>query len=302
MIVLVIMVIAADTISITFYRFMFYYAKLTGLMPIQVLTEKNPHLAKSCWFSIGYSAFSTILLILLVVCQFFKFSDYVERSQSTQTIIVMIFIGCVVNSFKNLWLYMSQTLNHKQLVNLVNDAFKLKKVVTESFAINEVFLDKHCRQMTHRKILLSLVQVLILIYALLLTYNTRESNVMFSLDFLFTFLTDGLSILFTSVYFGSMLVVLQCYRYLNKKLKRSIKHIHNIALNGGGKMKMQMYCDVCDTIDRIANIYDQISVFTKNFNSFISIILALALLDAIIYTLCAVIIDFICSLYFYYCY
>lgn len=277
-------------LSIAFNNILLYHSKLIGLIPFRIFRLKTFYVAKSDRCILGYSIFIALVVIpMITVCQFYLYLNAIHRDKHHQTIIVVVFIENGIKHLKIIWIYVSQILNHNDLVNLINEAFKLRNDVMEYLAINGFFLDKDCQHMTFKKILLSLVQVLIVISSLVCAYHIHQSKTIYVIECIFTILTEAFSILFTSVYFGSMLLVLQCYRYLNKQLEIAVKRIHNISLNFKRDMKMQMYCDVCDTIDKIANFYDQITVFTKKLNAFISIVLAIVLLDEILCTLSGVI-------------
>lgn len=272
-----------NTISFTYYNCLFYYAKLSGLIPIQILTQNQTHAAKSSWFSISYSILSaTIVIPLVTACAYFIISVFVYLKNDHVTMVIVIVIANLINTFKTMWLYICQILNHKKLVKLINDAFKLRKIIMKYFAINGALLDKHCRKMTHTRIMLTVVQILLSFGGLGGVYMAHGFSVVFYVDLVLAMLTDILYMLFACVYFGSMMLVLQFYRYLNKELKIAIKQIPNITLNYQQQdmIKTQMYCDVSDTIDQIANFYDEICVFTMEFNSFFTISLALALLYA----------------------
>lgn len=263
------------------YTVLFKYTKLCGLMPIQLVNNVIPNVVKSTFWTIGYSIFSALIAInVLLFCGYKHIKAVFHRDKDHETVVIVIVIGMTVSTLKVVWFYVSQIVNHSKLIGLVNEGFQMKIYVMKVCDVKDVFLDKQCQYMTCTKLIAFLGQNLIFFYTCTLyeTFNAGPYEMIY-INCLLTIVLQGVSVLFGWVYFGGMIFLLQCYRYINNQLDIAIKLINNIDQNERRQMKMQKYCDVCDTIDEIANLYSQIAEYVRKCNSFNAFLLTLALLD-----------------------
>lgn len=274
--------------NLTFYDLVFKYTRFCGLMPIEVL--KHSQFAKTSFFTVCYSIIIYIIVsILLIICQIVRFSAVRYRDEQHQTIIVLLVIESAVTSFKTLWLYLSQIIYRHKLVQLVNKAFRIKNDLIKFCGLHGAFFDKNCQFMTRVKMCAVCLQVYILIFSNFAYKHFHVgSDFEYYSDSVLTFLTDCISLIFGCVYFGSMIVILQLFRHLNRKLESAIICIYKISENDRRKMKMQMYCDVCDTIDQITMFYGKISFYTLELVTFLTFPLTISILASFLNTLSGV--------------
>lgn len=68
-------------------------------------------------------------------------------------------------------------------------------------------------------------------------------------------------------YFG-MLVALQLHLRINERLKRNLFQINNIKKNfNRNNLKMQLYCNLSDEIDKLSLMYCEVETFSKEINT-----------------------------------
>lgn len=246
-----------------------------------------------------YTAFMIIFVsIILFVCKSVEYEN-IQFRDAGHTTTIMVNVAQICSSYwRTVGIYILQLSYHSAFVRCINDGFRIHKHLDElchdgdENAPSTTFLDTKCRSFMYAKGGTVLLQIGIIfltsfLYPYIAGLYGTQNVIVYVASTLFT---DGIGIVVSSIYCGGLLVALQFYRNLNRKLQRVIKAIRRVSWDETeqSKVKMQFYLDASDTLDRIAAMYDSITKYTLNFNGLLSMAILLTLLNSFMFSLCGV--------------
>lgn len=263
-------------------------ANIFGLVPYKL--KLNPIKASASSFAMGYSFFFTICIaFLLIICEVATFSGKYVRQINHQTVTTVNAVESIVGGFCVILIFLLQIFQRNKFIFFINEANKIYNHIYEFKNLKiRPFLDKKCSYLLMTKILSVFSQFLITITSLCLSNYRGNIFIEYFIRTLNIFFTDILTIIFSSLYFFAMIVALQFFRHLNKKLIETMKMIREISTNEKSKMKMQQYCNMSDVLDKLANLYGRISFFVENINGLFSLSILLTILNAFVLSLSGV--------------
>lgn len=272
-------------------RILYIFTKYSGLLPLQ-LQSKQPYAIPSK-SAASYCIICTIIAsCILFYSKLEDFHNLLIRDQDHQTIIIVNGIKILSSYLRTICLYVSQLIHRKQFINIINEGCRIRHHIDElcDKAENTQFLDKKCSYFVTIKAITLICQILIIMVATFLQplytgHGIARTMIIYAMG---TYLSDGLAMIVSSIFCFGMVVALQFYRHLNKRLSCLMSKIRKASWDDKMKMKMQFYCDSSDQLDRIANVYDQISKYTCQMNGFMSMAMLLTILNAFVYTLSGV--------------
>lgn len=93
--------------------------------------------------------------------------------------------------------------------------------------------------------------------------------------------TNIVNTIFTNIYFGCMLLILQFYYVINENVEeimRSVGHVDRVQ-GGRQKMSMQAYCDFSDRLDQISDMFERVTRCLKMMIALFSVQLLMTFLD-----------------------
>lgn len=159
--------------------------------------------------------------------------------------------GVIIRTFT---LTLMQILNREMIIKLINEICDMKK--SFNGLKFERFLDKKQQHLLQLKLLSVLFQIIVIIgdcFSLTGTSLKLYGNVMQYVN------VYSLSILLNTNYFCVMIFILQFYIELNKKIRKAMDDIGQVACGTKNKMKMQEFCEISDTVDQISIVYDRVT-------------------------------------------
>lgn len=106
---------------------------------------------------------------------------------------------------------------------------------------------------------------------------------------LIMFCSSFFSMVLTLLQFATILEVAQMYRALNKKLRTCVERIRQVSqMPRRCKMRMQMFCDVSDDVDKIAQLFKLVSLFNGQVCRVFSVSMLVNIVNSFAYALFAV--------------
>lgn len=268
-----------------YFRALYCVAKLCGFAPYKFIANETVT-TKISWISTGYSFLVAICANIAFVWSL-KVYFVASAENRINTLRIIFKIEQLVSVVRNVVAYVFLIWCQHRMINSINYALRIMSRVHGNM---ENFLDFRCTRIAFTRFMIILIQIALMYSSLLLSYLYTYSKKMFFLQMLtkLTF-SNGITIVLSPMHFAVCLVNLQFFRLVNNRLSKCIQRINNISqMDQRITMRMQMYCDVSDEIDRTARMYKRVLSCANGFTGAFSWSMLVILLNSTVSSLAGV--------------
>lgn len=204
---------------------------------------------------------------------YFKF---LISENSTNEIRPMYFVYMMLTTLswiKIIWLFIIDLWNESELIQAINDAFELQNRINllaksseELYVLQIEILTRSVFVLRVRVITLC-GQLIIIFVAIAFAPLWRQTRFTFEM-FVRIYITY-LAVIRTTLQYAAFFVLWKFYFHLNLRLKMCMATLAKIDCTEEGKyrMRMQVFCDLSDEIDRLAMLYERCRLLTEKFAS-----------------------------------
>lgn len=267
----------------------YLFAKFIGLMPF-ILNYKHKSISVNIWstvYPIIIGIFITFATPICFIVMITITSVIFEKAIFSIVISLQQSAGCIITII----IYFLQIKNRKQLVKMINDGFLINESIIELYP-NEKFLNRKFLINYFLRLILFIIQT-ISNFDMIFVLHKLVNDISFK-HYISYIGVAYTSIIFTTIstfYYIGMLSSMNFYRILNKKLNTIMDRIQQLETdendndidddydenntiinkNLSKNSKMSIHCELSDSIDRIALLYDRICCFTNSINTLFSI-------------------------------
>lgn len=262
-----------------------------GLAPFKVLSD--PPYIKVSKGSAFYSYVYTIFMFfLLLLCNVNYFNVELTGPYGHATTIFVGTIIVITSTCRTMSIYILQIKNRYVIMKILIDARRIyaniQNLNTDQNGVSKKFLDSKCLRLAKWKIMAVFIQVFIIIVSFYLYKDFFRGQYKYQLYLKCTqtIFTDGISIIFSSIFFCLMLFALQSFRHLNNNLKCAMNSLISPLLDNNSKV--QLHVDVCNTIHQLEYLYGKIVQYIEMVNDRASVPLLMILLQSFVYALARV--------------
>lgn len=188
----------------------------------------------------------------------------------------------IVSVEKSIFGYVFQQWSKHRLIGIIDEAFEISQHIcaTCDDTLASGCISIKSMKMFKAKVTATLLQTVILVCT---GYQLQRKSFSFRLQVIM--FSHWVGTMMSSMFFCGMFVVWQFYLTLNRKLKICINGVELVGQSQAHQMRMQMFCDLSDVIDRLASLYDRCLVFTKRVNSYFTLSVFVALAHAFVMVL-----------------
>lgn len=241
------------TIVKAFSRTVQILIKLLGLLPFRIHYNNDVDLLESRTAEILYSLGIAIFLSGLVCFSFMNFVSSPVDNINQNTLSITLRIERFCDLSQSILTYFSLCYYRKNQIECINMVNKIH-VELRCFCKSPHRYDSEYERIMKYVIAWTMVQSALSIGTWLL--YMANSAMGFIQITIITIFANLFSMLLTLMQFGMLIEVAQLYRRLSEKLTLCVARIRQISsLSRRKQMKMQMFCDVSDDIDKIALLY-----------------------------------------------
>lgn len=215
---------------------------------------------------------STIMAVCIAIglnCFFIVFTkknfEYSFMEELEGTFITVAKLENSACLLRNFVMSIGLIIHRKAFVRLINDVRQIALKI-QQIGKYEQFLDDKCQRMVRWNIVLIVFQMglIILLVYLYSRYEGQFSPSKFFHIICQAYLTNVYEMTVTAIHFTGLLIILQIFRHINNRLRECVATIRQIAqMDPRNKMRMQMYCDVSDSIDEIASLFNSLTNCTN---------------------------------------
>lgn len=213
-------------------------------------------------------AFSTIIIIIVVIFARGRIlviiADKNEKFVGNFILLIQIALSALAISILGFF----QVIHRNDYVRLINKLVDLNRSIKAQTTYEEEFIDRYCLRLYNIRLSVTLLQVSILLCPLVgdIVDGEEWKNV---ISFLFILYTHVTRTIFDFMIFGSMLVVLQLYRDINRRTEIIMDNLANVQTSTVGRNgRMQIYCDLSDGLDVMAGLYEQVTALVEDLVKF----------------------------------
>lgn len=226
-----------------------------------------------------YSLMFTILICITfgsmaTTADIFMTKEAIGRKK-THFHVTMILIMVTVQ--KSIFGYVFQYWSNHKLIGIVNEAFEVSQHISR---LCDDALNTGCTSIKSMKVLKAKVTATLLQAAIIVSTGYQLQKKSFSYKMQVIIFSHWVVAMMSSMFFCGMFVVWQFYLTLNRKLKICLTGVELVGQSKANQMRMQMFCDLSDIIDRLATLYERCLVFAKRVNDFFTISVFVALVHA----------------------
>lgn len=256
--------------NLTALRVLYFVSKLNGLIPFTFslkerrATQSLPSRIYCFTISAALSYFSYVGLHIFISIT----NDVANQTEHGQLYFVY-FILAILGWLKKSLLSIVDFWQEATMIDLINEAFELDQLIIplnqSSIQIRKLISYVYRRSSSlclSREITL-IMQFNVVVGSFLFVPFMKNADLSFHLFTRLYFL--AIFFLRSTILFCGMLVVFQFFVQLNYRLKIAIETI-NISSRISKNMKMQIYCDVSDEIDRLSTLFTRCCKFYEKFN------------------------------------
>lgn len=271
-------------------RLLSFAAKLFGLAPFCLRFGEKGKMASCSKLS---TAYAIVAAILANIAFFWSLNDYFEAPSQfkyDKTLSTIFMFESLMSLIRNLTVYLVLLINQWKMINSINSMQRTHNEL-QRFVHFETFIDNHCGKTLQWRKRVTVIQVMI--SCLCVFFNSQYAwnyswKKFVRMGTLLCF-SNGISIVLGPMHFAAGISMLQMFRLVNIYLGESIQAITNITqLDSRTRMRMQLYCDASDEMDRIARMYKQVSMCSKEFCKAFSWSILIELLNSSVCTLTGV--------------
>lgn len=263
-----------NTNSLGILYFLYCVAFLNGMVTFHFSTippaaERNPlYRLYAFLFVSGLAVFTYTSSMELV-----SFSVTENSTNEVRPIYFVYLMLTTLSWTKTIWLSIIDLWNESELIHAVNDAFDLQHCINllaksseELHTLKIEILTRSVPVLRVRLITL-LGQLLILFGAIPFIPFWRQKSLTFKM--LVRIYVTFLSVIRTTLQYAVFFVMWTFYFHLNRRLEMCMATLAKIdcAEEGKYRMRMQVFCDLSDEIDRLAVLYERCRLLTEKFSS-----------------------------------
>lgn len=261
----------------------FYYLATVNAMLAFRLSSTRPWKAELCTTRTLYCyVFSTLMAMLLPSSQM-KILLNIKRPQEKFVGTFVFLLQIVLSAVTTVFMFYFQVIQRHGYVRIINKIVTLNELIKTQTAEKTTFFDPCCQKLYWTRIAVALVQVSVLMVSLIgfIGQLAGDSWLIPTLFFIFVLYTHTVHIIFSLIFIGSMMVMLQLYRDVNGKIEQLIDVVLTVQGSDiGGHGRMQRYCDLSDGLDVMAQLYERVTDISLDMMRFFGIHLLLDLLNA----------------------
>lgn len=263
--------------------------KLNGLIPLNFTSKRlTPTKAITSTSSLIYcTTFCVAIFFLLPIAQIFILC-HINLMHHGKFINFLVFLfEIILRTFRCISLYIIQLINRMKFAHLINDGYRLYTAWTNLYP-NDTFFDQNYFLYLVVKFFANICQLFIVCCSFFGYFNAKHypSMIVHIFTFFLIQYSNYILTIITFMYFWHMLIVAQFYRNFNRKIELLLKQLNGmVKLNNDAnkyQMKMQIFCNMSDEIDRIIILYEWTTNYTKMIVNCYSIQLILLLLDSFV--------------------
>lgn len=271
--------------------------KCFGLIQFNVSMSKFNDI--SIFISKPWMFYSVLISILNIMCTIIAIQNAIEVSITNKLILMLIFrLKIVVGFARTALLYIFQIYNCKSYINFLKESVFIHSHLNKLFSPGH-FMDKRIAKCIRTKMGLWLFQTIFMLSNVLayihifngFSLSWKYETSLFSVCYVI--LSNIVKTTINNIYFASMLIVMQFYTVVNKKVSKIMQNVLQMGEDGKSKLKMQAFCDFSDELDRISNIFDDVTTFLNKQLRFFSLQLLLLIIDCF----CSVLYEVIVLIY-----
>lgn len=267
-------------------------SKLNGQMPFKYDYQDKcaKQSTRDTLISIIFGSVVCVLVLSAVIFIYVQ-QRYLYSFDSTPKFILLFvnYIELIFIFVRIFCVFYGQIQQRNLAMFLINEGFWLYNHLAEDLYPDGLFLDQKCSYIRSSKCVSIIVQTMVVLMGV--TINTPDRielglwQVICLAIFSYVYM---LAILDTTVFFAKMLVALQFYRHLNRRVRKIVHKVDEMTQQDSRSMKMQMCCDLSDQIDRIAIMYELITKYVNNLNDWFTMQLVVCFVNAFLVILCEV--------------
>lgn len=236
-------------------------AKCFGIFPFRY----QHYLAELTTVTILYSVIVSIVYNVLLIWSTMKFlipdaTIYNPTKNTKHLVLKFDTYSCIA---RDVSIYFSVIYHRELLVQTVNSVGNILTKLGVTFG---TFLDKNCRQKVYVKVGVTLIQLIICIYLTFdfITFPNNSHPRIYNIKVIISsILTYVFGLIIGNVHFTAMLIIVQLFRIINRKLQNCMTRIEVISRIERGSMRMQMFCELSDQIDELSTMYKYIANCNK---------------------------------------
>lgn len=231
-------------------------------------------------------AYSFLMTVFNIICTILATKNAIQDSVLDKFILMLFFrLRLTVGFVRIVLIYIFQFFNYKSYINFLKEAFFIHSHLNKMFP-PEHFVDKFVWKCFMTKIGMWIFQIFLMLSNLFvyiqILVDRRISDYGSSLlSVCYMISSNIIKTSISCIYFGSMIIIMQFYNVVNKNIS---KMMHNVLqmdkLQGKNKIKMQVFCNFSDELDRISKIFDHVTSFLNKQLQFFTMQLLLLIIDS----------------------
>lgn len=223
-----------------------------------------------------YRLYAFLIASVLAVVTYSSRTVYAKLAVATNEVRAMYIVYTMLTTLswvKTSWLSIIDMWNESELIQAVNEAFDLQHRINLLARSSE---ELHVLKMEilTRSVLVLRVRVITLIGQLIILFGAIPfvpfwRNTGFTFQMIARIYINYIAVIRTALQYAAFFVMWTFYFQLNHRLKICIATLGKIdcAEEGKYRMRMQVYCDLSDEIDRLAMLYERCRLLTERFSS-----------------------------------
>ena len=263
---------------------MYYLLLLIGLAPFSLSTSASKTTASlSRSVSICSFLFISATLSMIMYGSYLFISIDLKEGFSTLTTRIVHLTEISSNVFKVFCIYSKHFFYRNDFVKIINNGFRIHQCFIKFNVVKQAsFLDKKCAHYLCVQCIASCIQLFMLFYCLTTYKWSLKHPENFDLwTVLMAYWPDWMSLIVMNAYAACMLVSWQFYRYLKNNLYNCMMKINDVTfMENRNIMKMQLFCDTSDEIDRLTKLYQDVYLFTQDIRKMFQIQVLYGFIDA----------------------
>lgn len=247
---------------------LYFLTTINALAPYR-LYLKSPIHAETCALRTIYCyTISSIIFVIVLFNSYTQIITIIVARDDKFVGFIIFLIQILVTASATSILCFFQVIHRHDFVRRINKCVELNKLIKSKTLNQHAFLDQFCIRVSNIRMCVSLFQVAILMLPMV-GESIDGQDAYRLLTFFFVSYTHCIRTIYDFMFFGGMLIVLQFYRDVNCRIKSIMSDTEHLQTSDFGfHRRMQVYCDLSDELDIMAQLYEQVTDFVLDLMKF----------------------------------
>lgn len=262
-------------------QYLSHFTKACGLLPFRI-RFRDKIKVEMCPISLFYCCVHASVLAALSIFAVVVAIDSTADDKLTLTIIFLM--STIFSYCRNIDFYLFQIRKRHLYASTIEDITNLYDRLERLNQTTHRLFNPQFARICRIRLLGWSIQIVLMLSNIFMYKNTfavddenyQRRLIAISLEVY----TNVVKTIFTNIYFGSMLLMLQFFYVINENIVEIMRKVGYVDLQGGrNKMSMQSYCNFSDRLDQMSDMFERVTRCLKIMIALFSVQLLMMFLD-----------------------